>query len=227
MRHGAMHEHDLGYAKLFSHPRMMEDLITGFIHETWVAGLDFSTLEKVNPVHVTDDFRKRTHDLIWKIRWKDPERWLYLYLMLEAQSTVVEIMALRCDLYLKLLYQDLHASGKIPAGQKFPPALSIVLYNGKQRWNAARDVADLIEEPPPGLETYRPHARYLLVDKNHYQDNDLRAMPNVVAALFRLEKSQSLEDVRQVIRDLDGWLQQPEQEALRHTFANWLNRILA
>ncbi|MEO5347363.1 MAG: Rpn family recombination-promoting nuclease/putative transposase [Magnetococcus sp. YQC-9] len=221
-----MNSHDLGYAKLFSHPRMIEDLITGFIQEAWVTGLEFATLEKVNPVYVTDDFRKRLNDLVWKVRWQDSERWLYLYLILEPQSTVDEIMAIRIDLYRMLLYQDLRQTGRVPEGCKFPPVVPIVLYNGSQRWSAPLDVAELIEASPPGLEIYCPRMRYLLVDEHRHQEGELQAMQNVVAALFRLEKSRRLEDVRQVIEELELWLQSPEQRELRRAFAKWLSRIL-
>ncbi|MBF0190425.1 MAG: Rpn family recombination-promoting nuclease/putative transposase [Magnetococcales bacterium] len=221
-----MNAHDLGYGKLFSHALMMQDLVAGFIHEEWVAGLDFSTLEKVNPLYITDDFRKRIDDLVWKVRWQGTDRWIFIYLILEPQSTVDDIMAVRNALYEMLLYQDLRQSGKMLEGQKFPPVVPIVLYNGLQRWTAAVDVADMIEESPPGMEAYRPHMRYLLVDEHRYQEGELKPMRNVVAALFRLEKSRRLEDVRQVLAELDAWLKNLEQRELRRAFAKWLSRIL-
>ncbi|MEO5333783.1 MAG: Rpn family recombination-promoting nuclease/putative transposase [Magnetococcus sp. YQC-5] len=221
-----MNAHDLGYAKLFSHARMIQDLVSGFIHEAWVAGLDFSTLEKVNTVYVTDDFRKRIDDLVWKVRWHGTDRWLYIYAIMEPQSTVDDIMAVRHILYEMLFYQDLRQSGQIQKGQKFPPVVPIVLYNGKERWTAAMDVDEMIEESPPGLEAYRPHMRYLLVDEHRYQESDLKSMQNGVAALFRLEKSRSLADVRQVIQELIVWLNGPEHQELRRSFAKWLSRIL-
>ena len=135
-----MNQHDLGYTKLFSHARMIQDLVAGFIREDWVSGLDFSTLEKVNPVYVTDDFRKQIDDLVWKIRWQGTDRWLLICLILEPQSTPDALMALRNAMYEMLLYQDLHQSGKISGGQKFPPVAPIVLYNGRGRWTAAMDV---------------------------------------------------------------------------------------
>ena len=39
---GRMAENDPNYRLLFSHPRMVEDLLRGFIHEDWVARLDFA-----------------------------------------------------------------------------------------------------------------------------------------------------------------------------------------
>jgi hypothetical protein len=53
--------------------------------------------------------------------------------------------------------------------------LPIVLYNGERRWSAAESVEALIEPGPPGLESYRPQARYLLIDEGRYRASDLAA----------------------------------------------------
>lgn len=52
-----MSGHDPGHRLLFSHPRMVEDLIRGFIHEDWVSRLDFQTLERVNGSFVSEDLK--------------------------------------------------------------------------------------------------------------------------------------------------------------------------
>ena len=52
-----MANHDEGYKLLFSHPRMVEDLLLGFVQEEWVERLDFSTLERVSGNYVSDDLR--------------------------------------------------------------------------------------------------------------------------------------------------------------------------
>ena len=64
-----MHDHDHSYKRLFSHPRMVEDLLRGFVKEDWVRQLDFSTLEKANASFVSADHRDREDDVIWKVRW--------------------------------------------------------------------------------------------------------------------------------------------------------------
>ena len=71
--------------------------------------LDMSTLEKVSGAFVADDLRTRTSDVIWRVRWS--EEWLYIYLLLEFQSTVDRHMAVRMLSYVGLLYQDLVSSG--------------------------------------------------------------------------------------------------------------------
>lgn len=48
---------DNSYKQIFSHPKMVRDLLLGFVREAWVAQLDFSTLEKASGSYVTDDIR--------------------------------------------------------------------------------------------------------------------------------------------------------------------------
>ena len=78
--------HDASYKLLFSHAEMIKDLLQGFVPQSWVQALDFSTLEKVNASYVTDDLRDRHDDVVWRVRFQD--HWLYVYLLLEFQSTL-------------------------------------------------------------------------------------------------------------------------------------------
>ena len=98
-------EHDASYKLLFAHPRMVEDLLRGFIHEAWVHEVDFTTLERVSGSYVSDDLRDREDDMVWRVRWGAD--WLYIYLLLEFQATVDRYMALRLMVYIGLLYQSL------------------------------------------------------------------------------------------------------------------------
>ena len=54
-----MDEHDTSYKLLFSHDRMVRDLLTGFLPREWVAVLDLGSLQKMNGSYVTDDLRGR------------------------------------------------------------------------------------------------------------------------------------------------------------------------
>ena len=43
---------------------------------------------------------------------------------------------------------------------KLPPVLPIVIYNGRQPWTAAEDVAELIAFGGEALARYQPSLRY-------------------------------------------------------------------
>jgi predicted transposase/invertase (TIGR01784 family) len=217
-------EHDNGYKRLFSHPEMVADLIRGFVREDWVGSLDFSTLERVSGSYVTPELRGRESDVVWRVRWQR-DRWLYVYLLIEFQSTVDPFMALRMMVYLGLLYQDLIQQRMLASG-KLPPVLPLVLYNGRAPWGAARDLSELIETVPGGLEQYRPQLRYCLLDEVRIADSELESLRNLAAALFRLEKSSGPKDIERVLTALIEWLREPDLAELRRSFTTWLLGVL-
>ncbi len=219
-----MTDHDHGYKLLFSHPVMVADLIRGFVHEQWVEQVDFTTLERINQSFVTDNLLDREDDIIWRVRWRDG--WLYVYLLLEFQSTNDRFMAVRMLTYLGLLYQELIRGRQLTHNKRLPPVLPLVLYNGDQPWRAPTGVGELIESVPGGLDHYRPQLNYLLLDEGSLDEHKLPPVRNLAAALFRLERSRRPADLREVVAALADWLATPEQTGLRRAFTVWIKRVL-
>jgi len=216
--------HDHAYKLLFSHPEMVEDLLRGFVHQDWIAQLDFSTLEKCNGSYVSDHLRSREEDVVWRIRLRD--EWLYVYLLLEFQSRPDRWMALRMLVYVGLLYQDLVRTKQLTQDGRLPPVLPLVLYNGTSAWKAPLELEPLLAAAPGELGQYRPRLRYLLLDEGHLQISRDPALRNLAAALFRLEQGRSAEEILQVIHALGVWLQAPEQSSLRNAFMEWIKQEL-
>jgi hypothetical protein len=162
--------HDRSYKLLFSRPAMVADLLRGFVREDWVRDLDFDSLDRFNDGYVGGDLRERKDDIVWRLRFKG--RWLYIYLLLEFQSGVNRFMAVRIMAYLGFLYQDIVRAERLGAGDRLPPALPVVLHNGKPRWTAPEDIAELIADAPGGLDRYRPRLRYLLLDEGRYAESN-------------------------------------------------------
>jgi predicted transposase/invertase (TIGR01784 family) len=217
-------DHDHSYKLLFSHAERVADLLRGFVHEDWVAQLDFASLERHSASYVADDLREREDDVIWRVRFG--EGWLYVYLLIEFQSKVDRFMAVRILAYLGLLYQDLIRAGQLSEDRRLPPVLPIVLYNGKPRWTAPVDIADLLVPAPGMLGRYSPRLRYFLIDEGRFADSELEPLRNLAAALFRLENSRTPQDLEQVLAALVVWLEAPEQTSLRRAFTVWLKRVL-
>ena len=96
-----MKTHDPAYREIFSYPRMVEDLLRGFVHAPWVKEVDFSTLERISSTYIADDLRERMSDVIWKVNVRETP--LYIYLLLEFQSQVDPWMAARLNVYAGLL----------------------------------------------------------------------------------------------------------------------------
>lgn len=217
-------EHDNSYKRLFSNPEMVRDLFTGFVDEPWVADIDFDTLEQMSGHYVTDDLRDRADDIIWRVNIKGQR--VYVYILLEFQSSVDKFMAVRMMTYLGLLYQDLIHRGNLTAGGKLPPVFPIVLYNGQARWRAKRAIIDLIDDLPGALRAWAPQLRYFLLEINTIDESAQFAIRNFAAALMRLEKSPDPQAMIEAMSALVEWLKAPEQTRLQRDFTVWIRRVL-
>ena len=197
---------------------MVRDLLAGFVPHEWVEELDLSTLERWPGSHVSDDLRQRHQDRVWRVRLRD--RWLYVLVLLEFQSTVDRTMAVRILAYTALLYQDLLRASSDP----LPPVLPIVLYDGSGQWTAAKDVAGLSAPPGELLAPYQPAQRYFLLNVRGYTG----ALPegrNRVAELIRLARSRGLKEMATMFVGLAEWLSEPEHEGLIRAFWEWLDKV--
>lgn len=216
------HEDDASYKLLFSAPEVVRDLVLGFIPDAWLHSLDYSTLEKMPGSYITDDLRQRADDVVWRV--KADGEWMYLYLLIEFQSSVDAWMAVRIMTYVGLLYQDLIRRSEVPGGKRLPPVLPIVLYNGDAKWTAATDIATLIPKVPGLVAKYLPKLEYLLIDENQYAEADLAELKNLVAAIIRIEHPENEQALLALI-DLVNELLQGNAE-LKRTFAIWIRAVL-
>ena len=214
--------HDSSYKFIFSNPEFVRDLIIGFIPDDWLHSLDYETLEKVPGSYITEDFKQREDDIVWRV--KVGGEWLYLYLLIEFQSSVDKYMALRMMVYVGLLYQDLVKRGEMLADGRLPPILPIVLYNGSQRWTAATDIADLIPAVPGLVSEFKPSLKYLLIDENAYSTHELSSLRNLVAAVFQFEQAKSPSSIEDIINLLIDWL--ADRPDLKRMFALWIRATL-
>ena len=123
--------HDPAYKRLFAFPRMVADLLRAVGEPDWIDDINLRTLEQLSAEHVGDWGQERRGDAVWRVRFRD--RWLYLLVLLEFQSTGDVRMALRNLEYTALLYRQLDRNGELGPVGEWPPVLPVVLYNGDTR----------------------------------------------------------------------------------------------
>ena len=169
---------------------------------------------------VSEELERRHGDLVWRVPFRG-ERWLYLVLLLEFQAAVDPAMAMRMLAYTALLYQRLIADGVLQERGALPPVLPVVLYNGRRRWTAPVEVADLVAAWDGVLAPYQPSQRYYLLDGARVPDADLPP-DNLVSALVAVEKARDARGLREALRALTGLLRAAGDEHLARAFMAWL-----
>ena len=157
--------------------------------------------------------RRRSNDMVWRVHLRErggddapaprarthrtaspggggdaePEvsgSWLYLVVMLEFQSTVDYLMALRIRNYVDRFHTEQWRDRRFGATDLLAPVLPIVLYTGRPRWTAAARVIDLVTPQASGTGdgeadgTWRADPRfagdgYVLLDSHRVEPEDL------------------------------------------------------
>ncbi|MBQ9407362.1 MAG: Rpn family recombination-promoting nuclease/putative transposase [Desulfovibrio sp.] len=155
---------DGAYKACFSDKAMVASLVQDFVQADFVQDMDFSTLEPFPTARVTKGFSQRYGDAIWRLHWQNMPS--FLFLMLEFQSRIDPFMPVRILVYAALLWQFLIDQGEISPGDRLPPIFPIVLYNGRTKWHAARDIKSLLCPMPKDLLAYQPTQKFFLIDEN-------------------------------------------------------------
>ncbi len=212
--------HDENYKRIFASPRVIEDLLRGFVPGNWIEEVDFATLRKLSTEYISDELLKRHGDNVWRMRLRS--NWLYLLLLVEFQSTDDPLMALRILTYTGLLYQELARNEQLDADGRLPAVLPLVLYNGDEPWQSPLQMGELIAPVGPLLAPYQPAQRYFVLDERRVAADDLPSR-NRMSAVVGLEQSRSLSDVARVAEELAAWL--PDLQ-VRRAFADWMRQIV-
>jgi hypothetical protein len=216
------------YHRLFSHPVMVEQFVRDFVPAALALGLDFSRMERVNAKFHGRGGRRREGDVIWRI----PTEYggdVYLYLLLEFQSQIDWWMPVRIQVYAGLLWQQIIDEMRLKPGDRLPPLLPVVLYNGDKAWNAPTGTTKLVALPPDSaLWHWQPDIRYHLVDERALPGSELERRDSLVALLFRLEAGPGPAELFGLIDEIIGWFRQhPDYATLKQLFTEIVGYALS
>jgi hypothetical protein len=209
---------DTLYPLLFSHPRMVQDLLGGFLPEEWIGWLDLRTLERRDG----DGPPEKEGLVIWRSRWQGGSDWVYL--LLKAQAEEDPFIALHLELCRNLFYRALLRRQRRQSRQsiRLPAVVPIVLYAGGAPWTAPRDARELFLPLVPALQAHVPRTRYLLLDAAHAPLPATAGEDNLVSLLCELERGRTPEAVDPLLERLAARLAESGDEPLRRAWSRFL-----
>ena len=148
-----MGKYDNAYKYLFKNKRIFYQLITSFVKEDFVKEITLENIELVDKSFVSEEFLARESDVIYKINLKT--RQVYIFILLEFQSTVDKTIPVRMFSYLFQFYDLLQRDSQ---KGKLPSIFPLLLYSGLEDWTIPTNIKDLIDHQIP--EKYIPNFEY-------------------------------------------------------------------
>lgn len=140
--------------------------------------LEEKDIEKYNRKFVSVDYTNQESDVIYKLKNKE------IFILVEHQTKIDKKMPIRILKYeLEIIRSRMDENNRL----EFPIIIPIVLYTGKQRWNAKINYPSYNSE----LARYRglKKVEYNLVDINDYTIEDLYKENSILTKIMIFEKS--------------------------------------
>ena len=113
----------------------------------------------------------------------------------------------------------------IGPGGALPLILSVVVYGGRRRWTAPRELRDILASAPEGLLGSRPQHRYLPIDLQRLDPASM-AKNSVLAMIAELERARAPEQVAKVARSVIEWADRGAEPELRDRLGEWISQVL-
>ena len=212
-----MGKYDDAYKFLFSNKKIFLQLLQSFVDEDFIKDIHLDDIDLLDKSFVSDEFLQRESDIIYRIKLKANE--IYIYILVEFQSTVDKSIPVRMLLYLLQFYDLLlrnSRKGNLPA--VFP----VLLYNGSQDWTIPSNIKDLIDKTIP--EKYIPSFEYYKIIEKNIPDEKLEKLQNLVSAIIYLEKKRDEQGIGEAINKVVEMIKEENIKELR-MFTIWFKRM--
>jgi predicted transposase/invertase (TIGR01784 family) len=145
--------HDRLFRHVFSQPEHAEGELRVLLPPDVSARIDWSTL-RVEPTHVVDAALSDTRsDVLFSARLEGRE--VYLYLLLEHQSTTDPWMPLRLLGYMLRIWED-HLS-KHAEAKKLPAVVPMLVSHSDGGWTAPLTLRELLDADDAAFRALAPH----------------------------------------------------------------------
>lgn len=215
--------YDRIYKELFSNPVMVMQLLHGFCCDTVEQRNLIEQLDPASFLLLGNEWQhveQYSGDLVIRLETYSGVP-LYICLMLEIQTTIDQLMALRINRYIIELYEIISKTKEAVDSNTgrivLPMTLNLVFYLGDAEWSAPLSVDEMIMGP----KFHRAFPmRYQVIAVNQVSRSKLEQMGNELAAIIRFE--QSVPDrLLELAKELGGLLQTGNRQAHK-AMLHWL-----
>lgn len=227
MQKNINNEHDLGYKSILSQKKNFIDFLRDFVKKDWANSVKEENLILIDKEFILDDFKEEEADIVYKVNLNGNE--VIFYVLLEFQSKVDFRMPIRLLMYMTEIWRDelrnTEKNIKKRKEYRLPAIVPIVLYNGKQKWTAARNFKEILN----GYEEFEDNIvdfRYLLFDVNRMDKEELVEIANVVSSVFLLDQDMNVAEIANRLKLVGKIMRKTTTSEQKKIFNKWVFNVL-
>ena len=178
-----------------------------FINKTLKLNIKKEEIEKYNSSFINKLFQNKEADIVYKIKDKN------IFFLIEHQSKIDYSMPFRLLEYEVAIIRSAIDKSKIKnKSYKIPLVMPIVLYTGKQKWNANKYL-ERSQEKIQGLNI--KIGNYSLVDINNYTEKELLEDNTFISKMMLIEKSKNTEEIAKTLEKIINKTHKEDKELLK------------
>ena len=143
---------------------------------------------------ISSKLRKFESDVIYKMKNEN------VFFLIEHQTKIDQEMAYRILKYEIAIIDSVLINQRKNSVKEFPEIIPIVVYTGKQKWNAKQDIESMQYkwEKFNGIGL----SKYNLIDINEIDDEELKKNESLISKMMIIEKSKTEEELMRNIIDI-------------------------
>jgi predicted transposase YdaD len=147
-----------------------------YVPEELSQTLDWSTLRRLEGSFVDEELRRSETDVLYEVERVEGDASLWLYILLEHQSTPDRWMRFRLLKYCCRIW-DMNLAAR-PTPSELRPIVPLVFYQGERSWSYSTELADLFAESVRDWP-WVPRFSHELIDQSGMQPEEVQGDLNV------------------------------------------------
>lgn len=145
-------------------------------------------IEKYNSSYISDELRNSESDVVYKLKNEN------VFFLIEHQTKIDYSMPYRILKYELNVIDSVSIDNKyIGKEYKYSLVIPIVLYTGKEKWNANLDLRSM--QYKWSKYTGQELSRYNILDINEISDSELLEEKSIISKIMLIEKSKTEEEL--------------------------------
>ena len=199
------HEHD----KIFRTILDKKENAALIINKAIDAKIEIKDIEKYKNSFVNKVFQNREADIVYKMKNKN------IFFLIEHQTKIDYSMPFRILEYEVAIMKSAIDMNKIKTkNYKLPLVISIVLYTGNRKWNAA----EYLKKSQETLRNIKEDVgKYNLIDVNNLTEKELLEDNTFITKMMLIEKSKSKEEIIETLEKVIEKTKENDKDILIRT----------